>query len=349
MNVHLPSDLQRLAPFIAVAVLAVAGLALVVRGVGGGGGGSGAERVIERAFGEEGKVRSGKFNVTAGLSLQGAQQQAGDVGLKAAGAFDQVGPKFDLDLSATGGGEETSLRALSDGKQGFLRFGGRWYTVPKEQFERLGERQAGAGQSPLSALGVDPRSWLRNPTDQGTAQVGGEATDHVSADVDTAKMVSDFQGLAERTGQAADIPPQMRETIEDAVKQARVDVYVGQADGALRRLVVTAQLDAAVVPGVPPMQGQLRFDVQISDVNRPQRFRAPRGAAPVSDLSDVPGLGDLGALGGSGAGSGAGGGGAGSPEGGKSRERSRSGQAYVNCVQQAQDAAALEKCQALVP
>ena len=38
---NLPSDLQRLLPYLVVAVLAVAGLLLVVRGVGGTGGSAG--------------------------------------------------------------------------------------------------------------------------------------------------------------------------------------------------------------------------------------------------------------------------------------------------------------------
>jgi hypothetical protein len=52
---NLPSDLQRLLPYVVVAVLAVAGLLLVLRGVGGGDGGGPEPRPIDRG----GEVRNG--------------------------------------------------------------------------------------------------------------------------------------------------------------------------------------------------------------------------------------------------------------------------------------------------
>jgi hypothetical protein len=53
---NLPSDLQRLLPYIAVAVLAVVGLVLVMRGVNtGGGGGTTTPTQIDRG----GEVRGG--------------------------------------------------------------------------------------------------------------------------------------------------------------------------------------------------------------------------------------------------------------------------------------------------
>ena len=52
---NLPSDLQRLLPYVVVAVLAVAGLLLVLRGVGGGDGAGPGPRPIDRG----GEVRNG--------------------------------------------------------------------------------------------------------------------------------------------------------------------------------------------------------------------------------------------------------------------------------------------------
>jgi hypothetical protein len=52
---NLPSDLQRLLPYVVVAVLAVAGLLLVLRGVGGDAAGGPEPRPIDRG----GEIRNG--------------------------------------------------------------------------------------------------------------------------------------------------------------------------------------------------------------------------------------------------------------------------------------------------
>src|SRR5687768_3366663 len=68
MNVKLPSDLPRLAPFIAVAVLALAGLVLVTRGSGGGGAGANANEVLGRALVEG--PRTAVMNVKAVITAE---------------------------------------------------------------------------------------------------------------------------------------------------------------------------------------------------------------------------------------------------------------------------------------
>jgi hypothetical protein len=368
MNVRLPSEIQRLAPFLAVAVLAIAGLLLVTRGVGGGGGGgTDAQQVIDRAFagGNGNEAKSGRMTMSASVALQGGGQASGNFGVEANGRFDQAdgAPKLDLDMKVSGGGEDGEIGLLVDGARGYLNFEGQWYELPGGTFKPPAE--GAQGQGVTAALGFDPRGWLRNPRSEGTAQVGGVETDHVSADVDVQRMVSDLTGLADRAGQADRLPPEVREGLDDAVKQARVDLYVGREDGVLHKLTVSAQLDANLGEGTPPVRGDVKFDVEVSDLGKPQKIEAPRDAVPASELEGIPGLQGLGSAGsgsgsGSSAGAGSGTGGSGSAGKGTSGSgtggstggastRKRSEQAYVNCVQQAQDAAALDKCQALIP
>lgn len=366
MNVRLPSDLQRLAPFIAVGVLAIAGLFLVTR-IGGGsnGSGAGAQQVVDRAFGGAGQreARSGRMAMSATVALQGGGQTGGNFTVEADGRFDQAAkgsPQVDLDMKVSGGGQNADIGVLVDGTRGYLRFEGRWYELPRGAFQAPPE--GAENQSVTAALGFDPRGWLRNPRSEGTAQVGGVATDHISAEVDVPRMVTDLTGFADRAGQADRLPPQVREGLNDAVKQARVDLYVGQKDGVLYKLAVSAQIDAEIGEGVPPVKGDMKFDVEVSDLGEPQEIEAPRDAAPASELEGIPGFEGLGSIGaGSGAGAGSGGK-AGSGSSGQASSGSNPGssagsgsarkgseQAYLACVQQAQDAASLEKCQALVP
>jgi hypothetical protein len=66
---NLPSDLQRLLPYVVVAVLAVAGLLLVVRGVGDTGGNAG---------GAPDAVRTAPRDETPGKGKSGGSDNAGD-------------------------------------------------------------------------------------------------------------------------------------------------------------------------------------------------------------------------------------------------------------------------------
>jgi len=331
-----------------VALLAIAGLMLVTRGLGNGtGGGADAQQVLDRAFSGGGKSesRSGKMAMTASADLQGAARTAGNFTVKADGRFDA--PKLDLDMKVSGGGQDADIGLLVDGKRGYLEFDGRWYKLPAGTFNR-GAGGAGA-QNLTAALGFDPRGWLRNPRSVGTARVGGVVTDHVSADVDVTRMASDLTGLADRAGQSQGLTPRIREGLDDAVEQARVDLYVGQKDDVLYKLAVSARLDADLGEGAPPLKGDLKFEVAVTDVGKPQKIVAPRDAAPAGELQGIPGFtGQAGSAGSGSSGSGkTGSGKSGSAGSGSAAKRSE--QAYLGCVQQAQDSAALDKCQALLP
>ena len=89
----------------------------------------------------------------------------------------------------------------------------------------------GGSAAALNALGVHPRPWVQNVSDAGTASVGGEQTSHVTADVDVPRLMEDLIKVAERTGQAQQIPAQARDAIREAVKSAKLEVYASKADG----------------------------------------------------------------------------------------------------------------------
>jgi len=164
-----------------------------------------------------------------------------------------------------------------------------------------------------------------------------------------------FTKASERTGQAQQIPAQARDAIRKSVKSAKLDVYSSKADGTLRRVVATATFEAPG-PGGKNVAGDVRFDLQVTQVDKPQKVVAPRHAAPFSSLDQSSlGFGSLGTLGS---------GSAGTQSQGPQRSRpsrsekparhaeqstQASSQAYVACVQKAPDVPALTKCQPLLP
>jgi hypothetical protein len=347
-------DFQRFVPVVAVAAVAVVAVALVVRGVGGSHSGTAnTQQVLQDTIAGGKGARSGKFAATLTVALQGVPAQAAKpVSAKLSGAFDRTKtgqPQFELDGNVAAAGQSFPFGLLSKGERAFVTFRGTTYALP------AGRLEAGAGAtSPLASLGVNPQSWFTNVRDAGKAEVGGVSVTHLRADFDAGRAFADIQQAAAKSGQAGEIPQSAQKTISDAVKDAKVDVYTGESDHVLRKLAVAGQFEGTGPTGGQALRGTVNFDLQVNDVNRPQEIRAPGHAVPISRLGSALGASGL-TLGSTGGGK------TSAParsRGDKHRKgpsksnpsrRQRSSQAYVACVQQAQDIPALDKCQALLP
>ena len=334
---NFPVDFQRLLPIFAVIAVAVAAIALVVRGLGGGGSsavGGGTQQVLEQALGGGGSVGSGKFNATLAVSLQGVPAQvAQPVNAKFSGAFErQKGgkPRFDLEGTLHAAGQNLSFGVISTGEKAFVKVRGKTYLLPAGQLQQAGAPNA----SPLTSLGVNPNSWFTNVREVGTTTVAGAPVEHLTADFDAARAFADLRNLAAKSGQGQQVPPAAQTTIADAVKQAKVDLYSGKSDHLLRKLTVVGQLAGSAPSGGPAFHGTVNFDLEVTDVNHPQQITAPRNATPIGAAPSRP-------------------------QGANHRTHrthrtgaargQRSSQAYVSCVQAAQDIQALDKCQTLLP
>ena len=107
------------------------------------------------------------------------------------------------------------------------------------------------------------------------------------ADINTLLGKAKNLGASSTTGVPQGLSPKVQATIERSVKDAKVDIYTGVDDHALRRLALTVDL---VVPKDAQKQagglksGQLRFDLTIADLNKEQTINAPAGARPFSEL-----------------------------------------------------------------
>jgi hypothetical protein len=340
--------------------------------------GQDVNQVITDTFNGKKDVNSGKLEVDLTAKLAGIAQLSGPISLKIDGPFENTGkntlPKLDLNLTATGAGQDFNAGAVSTGEQGFIKYQNTYYAVPdrlyaqfKRQFERAQSQQKDSNQPSLGALGINPRDWLKNPKDEGTEDVGGTETIHIAADIDVPKLLDDVDNLLGKAGKLGlnrqqqaqlpkEIPPGVKSQLADAVKEAKVDVYTGKDDKALRRLKVHLRFE---VPSELRQQaqglssGEIAFTLQIADLNQPQTITAPKGAKPLSDLQRQLGAAGLGNLGGS-SGSGSGSSGGGSSGGGGSVTPAPGGtsspqaQRYLKCVEKAKAAADIQQCAALL-
>jgi hypothetical protein len=365
--VNLPSDLQRLLPVLGVGAVALIATLLVVRGLGGAGESrTSPKQILDRALAKE--PRSGKISAHITFSLQNGATGAGGELLNSTvsgeGEDTAVGKPSREVLHVTdrtAGKAPASLDELSTGERGYIRVDGQWYRLSDDQFKRVFEPDK--QESFVESLGFDPRTWIRDPKQEGVARVGGVAANHISGDLDAEKMLTDLEWRKTDPSDSAQAR-QFTKAILGANKSGKVQFFAGKDDGIFRKIDVTAQFDSRQTPA--PLRAIFNFSIGISDVNQPVNVKPPAHALQPSRIASIPRerLGseadDI----------------LGSPSKASSPSKpsrpskaSRSGdatkrrhartrpahrsrrsaQAYVGCVQSAQDLQALDRCQSLLP
>ncbi|WP_354701231.1 hypothetical protein DSM112329_01539 [Paraconexibacter sp. AEG42_29] len=311
---------------------------------------SGAAGVLAEAFGPDKPVRSGDVDAAITFDQTGLTGVGPQVKVDLEGPFQSQGggklPFFDLDFGLLAGGTQLKAGAVSTADKGFLKFDGADYALPaavftqfqkayKDSLQAASDGDKKASGTSLQSLGVDPLRWLSAPKTVGTEQVGGVATDHVSASVDVPKLLEDVDKLLRKAGsvsgaagQAAGVPnglttPQ-RTVLAGAVTGTTFDVWAGKDDGTLRKLDVTVafelpEIAQAAAGGLK--KGRLRLALTVADLNEKQTITAPTTTRPFAELQTqlaqlitgvfgggaaVPGAGGTGSGSGAGTGSGSG-------------------------------------------
>lgn len=300
---------HRVRTVVALLALALAAVGFSACGGGdsgsGGGGGdtAGVETLLTQTFTGTHKMESGKANLVLKVTAEGDDSIRGPIELKVSGPFQTAGkdelPKFDLalDIHAQGQGFSAGIASTSD--RLFVKFGGTAYEVPETLVAQM-KQSFGSGSSSksglsLDSLGIDPMSWLEDPELAGTETVGGVETEHITSKLDVNALLDDIDGVlakvkdqlpaAAATGQPIPdrIPEDTRKQIEDAVKDATVDIWTGKDDKTLRKLVVTVAVEPpASSDGPDSLDISLTFE--LTDLNEPQSISAPATTRPLSEL-----------------------------------------------------------------
>jgi hypothetical protein len=344
--------------FAFFAVLLTVGIAAC----GGGGSSSNGEdpqKVINETFSGKKDIHSGNLDLSFKVSAKG--KNGGSFDAKLNGPFESQGKgklgKFDLNATVSGSGSGQSISfsggIASTGDKAFVNYKNTDYEVPSTTFEQFksqlqAQSKSNSSQSanPFGKLGVSPKDWLTNLKNEGTEDVNGASTIHISADANISKAVDDLKKILSQAGNlnvptGTQLPNSAQlDQLKKAVKTAHFDVFSGEKDKILRKIDVNLSIASS------GSTADLAFSFGISDLNKPQTIKAPSGAKPLSELLTqlgIPGgLGALGGLGGASAGGSSSAGGAGgAPTGGPSSAQS---QKYLACLQAAKDQAAIAAC-----
>ncbi|HEU0024349.1 MAG TPA: hypothetical protein VFQ12_06950 [Thermoleophilaceae bacterium] len=289
-------------------------VAVALVSCGGGGDKENVEDLLDRAFQQS--IKSADLKVDAELQLEGSESLDRPVRIEASGPFrtnEGKLPSADLELRVgTGGGGQTIQTGfLSTGDRAFVKFEDVYYEQPAAQVRAANRSIAKSGKrgGSLRSLGLDPRSWLVEASEEGDERVAGVETRHVSGTLDVERMMSNINTFVRRssaaiggaTGQQPPSPLSKKdiEKISEVVKDPEFDVYVGKEDDTIRRVSGRVEFEVPEdsrddLGGIEA--GSLEFTVEFANVNGDQQIEAPAKARPLSELTDS--LGGAGLLGG---------------------------------------------------
>jgi hypothetical protein len=364
--------------------------AAAVSACGGDDDGADAQAVLDETFNNDEQVTSGVLDLTIDVSAEGAQ--GGSASLTLSGPFQGAEndpaaiPQLDWTASASaeGAGQSFSFEGglIVSEDNAFVEYQGETYELGQDlfnEFKRAAEQSAAQAEETqedgvsigeafrasceqsisqaggdTSACDIDFSSWLTDLESEGTEDIEGTETDHISGSVNVEQMFSDLTALSAATGEAQ-IPEEQLDQASQVISDASFDLYSGVDDRILRGLDFDLGIDPSAIPGGETAgveSADVSFSLRLSGVNEPQTIDAPTDARPLDDLLGQLGLGGL-PLGDLGAGL-DGGGGAGlydfdgpggvSPGGGGAGGGGGSQDAYLDCISQAQTPDEIHAC-----
>jgi hypothetical protein len=313
------SPLSRLTTLAACA--AALAIPAAVAGCGGDDSEEDPQQVLQETFGpHDTEITSGVIDLT----LEASAGDQGSFTASLSGPFqadpDDPGlPQLDLTAEASGEGTGESV-AFNGGlvitdDAAFVEYNDQAYEAPQALFEQIEQAAAesetaadqASGQSfeqaceraaeqaggDPSACDIDFEGWLADVTNEGTEDVEGTETIHVSADADVERILADLSELV-----SSALPPEVArvmdlrelEGVAPAISEAEINVYSGEEDRIPRRISLSAALDPGAVSGLPLPQIDLDFSATLSELNEEQTIEAPADAQPLRELLDLTGI-----------------------------------------------------------
>ncbi len=206
------------------------------------------------------EIKSARFEGSFSADVDG--DDSGKV--EVSGRFQRGGPddmpKLDVRVDGTGFGGDTDFGFVSTGDKGYVVADGTGYQLPDEAWSQAVEANATqSSATPAPGLAsFDASSLVERASNEGTEEIDGVETQHVSATLDIDGAVREF-------ARVAGARPAQLSGAGAEIERAELDVWVGSDDKLVRKV-------EAEVTG----KGEsLRLQLQLSEVNDPQTVEAP--------------------------------------------------------------------------
>ncbi len=274
----------------------------------GGGSSDDPQTVVEEATLKG--VESGELNLAVDVNVEG--KKGGKVDVALSGPFQSESeaeyPELDLAFSAKGslGGKDLNREGGVTllGNKAYVAYEGTEYEVDSTTFNFVKStlKQQGGGQGKSSEISacqeaageLEISDFVENLKSAGSAEVGGTSTTKVSGDLDATSAIEAVSALiedpkcSEQLSAAGPLPSaaeldKAKSTVQDSLKSAHVDLYVGD-DHIVRRIVAQATIEPPKSSKSGAKRVELDLDLTLTGVNEEQTISAPASSKPLSDL-----------------------------------------------------------------
>ena len=141
------------------------------------------------------------------------------------------------------------------GAGAFVSFQDTDYEVPQELFDQFSttyqqlqqqSQSQGDQGNLLQSLGIDPTNWLTDLSNEGTEDVEGTETVHISGQADVPKLVEDIKKIAQNAPKLGQrVTPQQLGQLDQLtaiIKSAEFDIFSGASDNLLRKIDANLEL-----------------------------------------------------------------------------------------------------------
>lgn len=312
----------------ALSMLLVAGLAVTGAACGGGGkssadsststpsasGAGDAQAVLASIRTNVGDLGPQKISVKFSATISGSPKDptigaflTKPVTLTLDGPVDSKGKKADLTFEVAAGPIKVDGGFRQVGDDSFVEVNGKWYSIPAGALSSATGSSGGSTTTtspsvdPQAILGAfgDPKKLFTNAKLVGTEDVDGIKSDHVQGDVDLAALVQGIAAVAKSSGSSAAASPvspaqiaSSVSSLQQYVKSATADLWVGQDDKQLHRFATTidGKTDASTQASSGIDGFNITLDVSATPTSSPS-VSAPASPAPISQLTqDLGGL-----------------------------------------------------------
>ena len=227
---------------------------------------TGPDQVLRAAFAPE-ELNSASFKGTLSFASGGERNT-----IKASGAFESAGsnemPSAEIRVSVDVPGFDGTGGFVTTGDRAWFVRGATGYAVPQPAWSQIvkGREQGSAPTKSAPDLDVDPGAWLENVKSEGTERMDGVEVTHVSADVNSARAITDVVKAMDATGR---VPADAEKRLAKQIDNGHIDAWVGD-DEILRR--VSLELSGK---GNGGRRVDAELDFQLSRVNKPQSIERP--------------------------------------------------------------------------
>jgi hypothetical protein len=302
---------------------AFAALAAVLSACGGGGGGSSEDpqKVIENATFKG--IESGEIHLSVNVKSEG--EKSGEAKIDVSGPFQSTGKKSlpELAMTVKANGEadgknldfEGGLTVLSD--RAYVAYKGKNYEIDPttfgfikssfEEAEQEGSKESKGAEATAcqqAATSLDLGEFVDNLENEGGEEVEGVETTKLSGDLNPKSAVEAVVKLIETPACSSELEAagslpldelkKQEGVLTDAIKKAHVEVYVGESDHIVRKVVADLSVEPKESKGE---KVDVSLDFTLGKVNEKQTIKAPAGAESIEKLLNELGVNPLELLG----------------------------------------------------